>query len=468
MRFGGQRDRLVAYLCVSQRLKSCCFKGLKHHRRVSAVLDSSENRGAMEGQIDGFWAMPRKAKELGALAVSNLRDPGLHFVGGVSGLALQVLPTGARSWILRIRIADRRRDMGLGGYPDVTLAQAREAARSARFEVKSGSDPIDRRREARSALNASKGKAVTFEECGKWYVAAHENSWKSAKHRQQWGNTLAEYVYPEIGRLIVADVGLSHIMRILEPIWSTKTRTAKRVQGRIERIIDWATTRGYRDAPNPARWRGHLDKLLAAPNKLSKPKHYPAMPFNEMHQFVKKLRATDTIASRALEFLILTAARSGEVRGACWREFNLASATWIIPAERMKAGKEHRVYLSASALQILSKLKKRDDTEFVFASKHGNSLSDMALTAVLRRMGLKWVPHGFRSTFRDWVSECTEFSGEVAEMALAHTIGNKVEAAYRRGDLFEKRAKVMEAWDRFLNGENAVLRLPINRAVNGV
>jgi integrase len=393
--------------------------------------------------------MARKASELGALVVSRLNQPGLHFVGGVSGLALQVLPTGARTWVLRATIGNRRRDMGLGGYPDVTLAGAREAARAARDQIRAGIDPIQQKRAVRSALCAAQGKAISFKECAETYLRAHEAGWKNAKHRQQWTNSLAAYAYPKIGGLLARDIELTHVMAILEPIWQTKTQTAKRLRGRIEHVLDWATTRGYRDGLNPARWRGHLDKLLAAPSKMAKVKHHRALPLHDMGEFIGRLRSAAGTGARALEFLILTAARSGEVRGATWEEIDLEGRTWTIPAARMKAGKDHRVALSRSAVKLLSDLPRDAGAKLVFHAPRGGQLSDMTLTAVVRRMGTKAVPHGFRSTFRDWAAECTNYPREVAEMALAHSIGNKVEAAYRRGDLFEKRKLMMADWATF-------------------
>ena len=400
--------------------------------------------------------MPRKASELTAIAIQRLTAPGLHFVGGVAGLALQVLPSGARTWVLRITVGAKRRDMGMGGYPDVPLAKAREAARVARAKVRSGIDPIEEGRAARSALKASQAAALTFEQCAAAYISANAVGWKNAKHAQQWRNTLAQHAYPKLGMLLVRDVGLPHVLAVLEPLWLTTTETASRLRGRIESVLDWATVRGYRSGDNPARWRGHLDKLLPAPSKVAKPEHHTAVALADVAGFVLKLRAAEGMGARALEFAILTAARSGEVRGARWAEVDRQAKLWVIPAARMKAGKEHRVPLSDAALSLLDALPKIDAGDLVFpASRTGlggvaKPLSDMALTAVMRRMGLDAVPHGFRSTFRDWCSERTNYPRDVAEMALAHTIGDKVEAAYRRGDLFDKRRRMMDDWAAFL------------------
>lgn len=396
--------------------------------------------------------MPRKASEFNALAVSRLTEPGLHFVGGVPGLALQILPSGARSWILRVRIAGKRRDMGLGGYSQsgMTLARAREAALAAREKIKQGIDPIEENKAARSALGATRAAAKTFKDCAEAYMTAHEASWRNAKHASQWRNTLEKLAYPVMGALLVRDVQLSHVLTVLEPIWRTKTETASRLRGRIELVLDWASARGYRDGLNPARWRGHLDKLMPAPTKVMKRQHYDALPIDAMGDFMARLREQDGTGARALELAILTAARSGEVRGARWSEFDLKAGVWTIPAERMKAGKEHRVPLSAPALRLLEALPRVGDSGLVFPSRRDGLVSDMTLVAVLRRMAVAAVPHGFRSTFRDWTAERTSYPNEVCEMALAHTIGDKVEAAYRRGDLFDKRRQMMSDWAAFI------------------
>ena len=394
--------------------------------------------------------MARKAKELGALEVSRLTKPGLHSVGGVSGLALQVLPppSSARTWVLRAMIAGKRRAMGLGGYPDVTLAGAKEAARVARLKIKEGIDPIEDAKAKRSALYAARAASLTFSEAAAAYIAMKESEWNNAKHVQQWTNTLTTYAYPVIGKIFVRDVDQSHVMRVLEPIWLTKNETATRLRGRIENILDWARVSGYRSGENPARWRGHLDKLLPTPGKVQKVEHHPALPFEQIGEFMVKLRAVEGMGARALEFAILTAARSGEVRGAVWSEIDLKDATWTIPAERMKMKKEHRVTLNDEVVTLLKTLQ--GSTDLIFPSNKGTMLSDMTLTAVLRRMGRSDITaHGFRSTFRDWCSEHTNYPRDVAEMALAHAIGDQVEAAYRRGDLFEKRRLMMRDWGKF-------------------
>ena len=396
--------------------------------------------------------MPKKAKELGPLDVKRLVEPGLHAVGGVAGLHLQILPSGGRSWVLRIVIGGKRREVGLGGFPDVPLALAREKAREVREAVQQGRDPIAERAAARSALAAQRGAEITFDECAEKFISAKSAEWKNAKHVAQWSATLTTYASPVVGTMQVRDIELSHVVKILEKddFWTTKTETASRVRGRIEAVLDWATVRGYRKGENPARWKGHLDKVLAAPKKVQKVEHHAALPVDEIGAFMRDLREREGIAARALEVLILTAARSGEVRGMTWGEINLDEAVWIVPAERMKAKREHRVPLSVRVIEVLRSLPVVAG-ELVFPGmREGSPLSDMTVTAVLKRMGRgDLTAHGFRSTFRDWAAERTNYPREVAEAALAHTIENKVEAAYRRGDLFEKRRRMMEDWSRF-------------------
>lgn len=407
--------------------------------------------------------MARKAKELTALEVGRLNLPGLHFVGGVAGLAMQITVTGARSWILRAMVGGKRREMGLGGFPDVTLAGAKEAARVARIKIKEGIDPIAEGKSKRVALIAARANSITFNEATNAYIAVKEVEWTNKKHAGQWRSTLSTYAFPFVGNLYVRDIAQAHIMRVLEPIWLTKNETASRLRGRIESILDWAKVRGYRDGDNPARWVGHLDVLLQSPGKVQKNEHHPALPFDELAAFMIKLRQVNGAGARALEFAILTAARSGEVRGATWSEINLVDATWTIPAERMKAKREHRVALNEDAVNLLELLPHT--AELLFPNRKSEILSDMTLTAVLRRMKRGDITaHGFRSTFRDWCSERTNYPRDVAEMALAHTIGDKVEAAYRRGDLFEKRRFMMRDWGLFCNfAPTSAAVVPINR-----
>lgn len=393
--------------------------------------------------------MARKAKELSALEISRLSAPGHQAVGGVSGLYLYINETGTRSWVLRTMVGDKRRHMGLGGYPDVTLAQVREKARTARDAIEHGLDPIAQRKATRSKVRAQQASEKTFEQAAKGYLEVHGDTWKNAKHRAQWVATLETYAYPVMGKLMVCDVAQEHVLATLEPIWRSKNETASRLRGRIESVLDWATVRKYRTGENPARWKGHLDKLLPAPGKVQKVTHHRAVPVAQMPCFMTKLRQRDGIAARALEFAIFCAARSGEVRGSKWSEVDFNAAVWTVPAERMKSGKEHRVPLSSPAIELLKALPKLKNSEFLFPAPRGGQLSDMALTALMRRMAVDAVPHGFRSTFRDWAGERTNYPREIAEQALAHVLENKVEAAYRRGDALEKRRDMMEQWARF-------------------
>jgi integrase len=393
--------------------------------------------------------MAKKVEVMAAVDVSRCVTPGFHNVGGVAGLYLQVFESGARSWILRIKVGTKRRDMGLGGFPDVSLADARKKAKEMREVVSDGGDPIENRRAARSARLASQAAAVSFKFCALAYIDAHEAGWRNTKHAQQWRNTLETYAYPVMGDVLVRDVALPQVMSILEPIWKTKTETASRLRGRIESVLDWATSSGYREGLNPARWKGHFDTLLAKPGKVAKAVHHPALSLGEMGDFMQALRQREGMGARALEFSILTAARSGETRGATWEEIDMDAALWIIPGNRMKAGAEHRVPLSEPALAVLKAVPRMAGTDLVFSAPRGGMLSDMSLTAVTRRMDAACVPHGFRSTFRDWCAERTNYPRDLAEMALAHAIGDKVEAAYRRGDMLEKRRRMMVEWAAF-------------------
>ncbi|CAN7375455.1 integrase arm-type DNA-binding domain-containing protein [Acidovorax sp. LjRoot74] len=417
--------------------------------------------------------MPRKAKELSALAVTKLKTEGRHAVGGVDGLHLRILG-GSRAWVLRIAVGTRlgkdgqatvhRRDVGLGSFPEVSLAEARERARELRKQVRDGIDPVQERQtvKAQSALEIAKTK--TFEDCATAYIDANRAAWKNDKHVQQWTNTLATYVYPKLGHLPVASVDTGMVLDVLqqsvgkpgETLWLNKTETASRLRGRIESILDWAAFRGYRQGDNPARWKGHLEHELPARNKVQKVEHHAALPYAEMAAFMAELRSKEGVSARALEFAILTAARSGEVRGAKWSEIDLQNKIWTIPAERMKAGKEHRVPLASQVIKLLKDLPREENTEHVFLAPRGGQLSDMSLTAVLRRMGQSGLTqHGFRSTFRDWAGETTTYPREVCEHALAHRLADGVEAAYQRGDLLAKRAGLMSDWANYCNSPPA-------------
>lgn len=392
--------------------------------------------------------MPKKlSNALTPLAVKNAQ-PGRHADGG--GLHLLVKEGGARSWVYRFMLSGKSRDVGLGtaGTGGISLADARDARDALRLKVKGGIDPLEeRQREAADALaaaQAAKVAGITFKAVAEGYIGANEGSWRNDKHRQQWRNTLATYVYPVIGEMPVAEVGTAHVLLILEPIWKAKAETASRLRGRIETILDAAKARGYRDGENPARWRGHIAQILPARSRLTRG-HHKAMPYDAIPAFVGALHKREAVAALALEFTILTAARTGEVIGAKWDEVDMDKAIWTIPPSRMKAGREHRVPLSPRAVELL-RATQALRREWLFPATKGGSMSGMAMSMLLRRMKVDVTVHGFRSGFRDWSAECTGYAHEVAEMALAHTIENKVERAYRRGDLFDKRRRLMDDW----------------------
>lgn len=393
--------------------------------------------------------MPKIAKHLSERAVGAIKAEGRHAVGGVPGLHLRV-SAGHRGWILRVKVGEQRRDIGLGPYPSISLAKAREKARAIHDQLRMGQDPVAPRRQQQATLAAKSAAERSFGWCAEEYMRTKSAEWSNPKHRQQWENTLKTYAFPHLADLPVSSIDLPQVLACLEPIWSIKNETASRLRGRIETILDWATVRKYRHGENPARWKGHLDKVMAAPSKVQKVEHHRAVPVEDIGGFMRDLRAREGLSARALEFLILTAARSGEVRGATWSEINLASAVWTVPAERMKAGQEHRVPLSDAAMALLHSLPSVQGSVLIFPGSKGQPLSDMTMTAVMRRMEVDAVPHGFRSTFRDWVGEKTHHPRELAEQALAHTLESKVEAAYRRGDGLEKRRLMMQEWAAFM------------------
>jgi integrase len=393
--------------------------------------------------------MPLTLNKLTAVTILRVKEPGYYGDGG--GLVLQVSASGAKSWLFRYSRRGKKHEMGLGSLSTVDLAGAREKAKRCREQLLEDRDPLDGRRTAKTNAALERGRQMTFDQCATAFIDAHRSSWRNAKHADQWENTLATYASPLIGALPVATVDTDLIVKVLSPIWKTKTETATRLRGRIESILGWATVSKFRQGDNPARWRGHLENLLAAPGKIAKVRNHPALPWNEIPGFMTSLRAAEGVGARAVEFAILTACRSGEVRGAVWSEIDFEAKLWTIPAERMKAGKEHRVPLSTAAISLLQSLLV--DGDIVFPGPRKKSyLSDMSLTAVLRRMGRGDITvHGFRSSFRDWCSEAqgNSFPREVCEHALAHSLPDKVEAAYRRGDLLEKRIVLMQAWADF-------------------
>ena len=399
--------------------------------------------------------MTRTMNRLSARAVSTVTKPGLIADGG--GLYLQVSPAVTKSWVFRYTgdKTDRQgnpkrglKDMGLGPLHTTTLSEAREIAAECRKLVRDGIDPIERRKALKLADRLADAKAMTFEQCAEAYIDAHKGSWKNAKHASQWPNTLKQYVYPVLGTLPVNAIDTGLVLKVLEPIWNTKTETASRIRGRIETVLDWATVRNHRQGENPARWRGHLDKTLPNQSKVRKVKHHAALPYEAIGGFVATLRKTESVSALALEFIILTATRTSEAIGAKWDEFDLDNGIWIIPGDRMKTGIEHRVPLSAPALSIIENMPRIDGSDYVFpGGRHKRPLSNMACLKLLERMGHSDITvHGFRSTFRDWAAEQTAYPREVAERALAHSVRDKVEAAYQRRDLFDKRHQLMKAW----------------------
>jgi integrase len=389
----------------------------------------------------------RDSKRLTALSVARMNKPGRY--GDGHGLWLQVSPAGTKSWLFRYQREGRARQMGLGPVHTISLAEARIRATECRKLLLEGIDPIDRRHSQRAEARVEASRGLLFKDCAERYVAAHEAGWKNKVHRAQWRSTLAVYCYPVLGDLPAAAIDTALVLKVLEPIWTAKPETAGRVRGRIEAILDWATARSYRRGENPARWRGHLDKLLPAPKKLTRVKHHPALPYRNLPAFVADLQERVGVSARALEFAIFTAARTSEVIGACWSEINLRDRIWMVPPERMKAGREHRVPLSDRATALLEVLPRNGEYLFI-GGRAGKPLSNMALLETLRRMGRHDLTvHGFRSTFRDWAAETTAYPNEVVEMALAHAIESKVEAAYRRGDLFEKRRRLMDDWAEY-------------------
>jgi len=413
-----------------------------------------------------FAASPAKPGGLlcpASIAVKNLKASGWHHDGG--GLYLKITDTGSKSWVFRFKRGKRENgsarvyNMGLGAYgerkPGVTLAAARDKAAEARAMLAKGINPLEEKAEAgvtkKYARAVVPDHLVTFNEAAERFIASREGGWKNEKHRQQWRNTLVEYAGPVIGKLDVAKVGTDDVLRILEPIWQTKAETASRVLGRIENVLDWAKVRGLRDGENPARWRGHLAHLLPTRNKARTVRHHPAMSWQDLPEFMGELRGNSSISATALRFTILTAVRTSEALEAKWPEIDLGNvAVRTVPKERMKASREHRVPLPPEAVAILEALPRLNGSDYLFpGARPGRPLSNMAMLELIRGMRPGLTVHGFRSTFRDWIAETTSFPRELAEAALAHIIGNTVERAYQRGDMFEKRRRLMEAWAEF-------------------
>lgn len=427
--------------------------------------------------------MPRIAKELSALDVKRLRHPGTRGnatfpVGGVSGLLMQVTPNNGKTWLLRVTVGGKRREIGLGGFPDVTLSQARERAREAKDLIRRGIDPVEERKAGRAALAAARRRGLTFADAVDKSLAAKLDAFRNGKHRDQWRSTLHTYAIPELGKMLVQDITVQDVLRVLsqpvnaegETLWQSRTETASRLRGRIEAVLAWATVAGHRTGDNPARWVGNLKELLPAPSKVAKQDNQPAVQIEDAPRWFAAVRAREGMGSRALEFAALTAARSREVRGASWDEVDMKAGIWTIPATRMKMDREHRVPLPPEAVALLEALPRLKDNPLVFPAPRGGEMSDMTLSATMKRIhaadlagdGAGYldrvskrpaVPHGLRSTFRDWVAERTQFPGDMAEVALAHKVGNAAEASYRRRDMVERRRAMMAAWANYLTGK---------------
>ncbi|TFW16040.1 site-specific integrase [Massilia arenosa] len=394
--------------------------------------------------------MARLLNKLSAVIVKRLSTPGRYNDG--QGLWLNVTHRGTKSWVFRYAIEGKRRELGLGSVNDVPLAAARKRVLDLRAQLRDGLDPLAERRKQALQRQTERARTMSFDACAAAYIAAHRAAWRNPKHTQQWSNTLATYASPVFGALPVAEVDTRLVVSVLEPIWYDKTETAKRLRGRIEAILDWAAVSGFRSGENPARWKGHLSNLLAAPTRIAPVVNHPALPWKQVPTFMAELKKKRGITARALEFTIHTAVRSNEVRAARWEEIDLDARLWTIPAHRMKALKEHWVPLSDAALAILTALPHRDG--LVFEGRRGKRMSDMSLTAVMRRMGYgDFKVHGFRSSFRDWAAEepSHNFSRELCEHALAHKLPDAVEAAYQRGTMLDKRKVLMAAWSQFLD-----------------
>lgn len=390
--------------------------------------------------------MARRLGRLKAAEITRL-GPGRYHDGG--GLYLFVGAGSARSWIFRFRRDGKLHDCGLGPVHAVGLAAARQKAFECRAALYAGNNPVEARKTQRLDRIMAAAKAVTFEAAAEQYIQAQAAGWRSSSHERNCRQVIADYALPVLGKVPVMAIDTTLVLKVLEPVWQAKTETASRLRGRIEAVLDWAAARGYRQGENPARWKGHIQNLLPARSKVARLEHHAALPYPEIGGFMAELRQREGSATRALELLVLTAARTGEVLGAQWDEINLAERVWTIPAERMKSGKEHRVPLSDTALQVIEGMAEIRVVDYVFPGRSGE-LSRMSLRRVLASLGRSDISvHGFRSTFRDWTAETTAYPREVAEMALAHTISSQVEAAYRRGDLFEKRRRLMQDWAAF-------------------
>jgi integrase len=391
--------------------------------------------------------------------VARLKTPGRYRDGLIPGLYLQITETGGRSWVMRYELNERERMLGLGSVKTFTLKEARERARSARQLLADGKDPLETKRADKAAARLAEARKLRFDEAADQYFKQHLASWRSTVHAKQFINSLRINAFPILGNIDVASIDTPDVLRVIEPIWYRKAKTADRVRNRIERIIDWAIARGHRPpGTNPARWRGHLDQILPATSKIATKENFAALKYAELPAFMAKLRRYPSIAARALEFCILTAARSGEVYGAVWDEIDLKSATWIIPPQRTKTGREHRVPLSPQALKLLQALPRESGNQYVFTGpKTGSRLAHPAMFLMLERVGHSNITiHGFRSTFSDWCHERTSFASHIIELSLAHSVGSAVERAYRRTDLLAQRQQLLAKWGKYCCSPPAV------------
>ena len=411
--------------------------------------------------------MPIKTRELSATEVRRLtysvskttgkEYPALHSVGGVAGLLLQVTPTGAKSWIYRTRIAGKRRSIGLGGFPDVTLAQARDKARETRDKIADGIDPVEERQTKRRDLLAAKLSTMTFADAMADYIKMKSTEFRNPRQEQQWTNSLTTYALPHIGKVPVRDIELPHIKAVLDPIWQTKTETANRVRARVENILGWCAVHGYRSNENPAKWQGYLDEVYPSPEKIKKKGHHAALSVDALPGFMTDLQKRTGTASRAMEFLILTASRTNEVigdkrigkPGITWQEIDLQAKVWTVPADRMKSGKAHKVPLTDAAMDLINSMEPGAPDALLFAGPKGDIPSNNFLSALLKRMDQPVTAHGFRSTFKDWARERTAYADEVSELALAHVNSDATRAAYARSELLDKRRQLMGDWEQY-------------------
>ena len=400
--------------------------------------------------------MPKIVKALSAVEVKRLAGQAVSYnkycpVGGVAGLQLQVVPTGASSWVLRTTVHGKRRHIGLGGYPDVDLKSARERARNIKDQIFEGNDPVAHKRRKLADAKLERASRVTFAVAAARCHEMRSPEFKNEKHKKQWIGTLEAHAFPIIGDLPVGEITVQHLLQVLQPIWRQKTETANRLRQRIEVVMNWSRVQGFTHGENPARWKGNLKELLPSPDKIKTVRHHKALPWREMPEFMRFLRAQSAASTEALTFLILTGARSKEVRLATWNEIDFEQGRWTVPAEKMKAGREHVVPLSCAAIELLSRQGRCINTDLIFPSSRFVPLSDNTLSKFLRDACIPAVPHGFRSSFKDWARSCTTFADEVSELALAHVNSNATRAAYARDMLLDKRAEMMEQWAEFLS-----------------